>query len=69
MSILVAIAGWTVGSIVFGLVLGCIFGMAAKRRHAEEQFIASLEIGNCKLTRPSKGSPKHPKTNIPAKSG
>jgi hypothetical protein len=60
MSILVAIASWTVGSIVFGLVLGRIFGVAAKRRRAEEQFIASLQAGNCYTARPYAEGPKPP---------
>jgi hypothetical protein len=69
MGILVAIAGWIVGSIVFGLVLGRIVGMAANRRRAEEQFIASLEIGDCKLTSPPPGSPRSQERDAPAKSG
>jgi len=47
MSILVVIACWTLGSIVFGLILARIFGVAARRRSAEEQSIASQQTENC----------------------
>lgn len=52
MRILVVIASWTLGSIVLGLFWGRFFGMSAKRGRAEKQFIASLQTGSNKTTRP-----------------
>jgi hypothetical protein len=45
MDILVAIAGWVLGSIALGLLLGQIFRASAEHRHAEEQLLASLQTG------------------------
>jgi hypothetical protein len=57
MDILVVIAGWTLGSIVLGLVLGRIFRASAEHRHAEEQLLASLQIGAGTTTCPRVNTP------------
>lgn len=53
MRIIVGIAAWALGSVLLGLLLGHIFGISAKRRRAEEQFIASLQTGTRETTHPS----------------
>ena len=43
MKIAIALGVWTLGSLLFGLVLGPLFGVFARRRHAEERFFALID--------------------------
>ena len=43
MKIAILLASWTIGSLLLGLVLGRLFSVFAKRRHAEEELFARAE--------------------------
>jgi hypothetical protein len=58
MDILVAIAGWVLGSIALGLLLGQVFRASAEHRHAEEQLLESLQAGAGGTICPRVSAPK-----------
>jgi len=61
MTVLIAIAGWTLGSILLGLALGHVFGTLKKRRRAEERFIVSLQTRDRKANQHGPNAPEAPK--------
>jgi hypothetical protein len=69
MGILIAIAGWTLGSIVLGLLLGYVFGISAKRRRAEEQFILSLHTRSRGANHSRANTQESPKASVRSETG
>jgi hypothetical protein len=69
MGILIAIAGWTLGSIVLGLLLGYVFGTSAKRRRAEEQFILSLHARSRRANHSLPNTQESPKASVRSETG
>ena len=71
MSISLAIASWTLGSIILGLLLGQVFRRSAKRRRSGERFTVPRQAISWKPTRPSAQAAKaqndaRPKTGCAA---